>query len=337
MKVMVTGGTGFVGSNSVAALVRQGHSVRLLVRSLEKVKPALEPLGIDDIEAMAGDVLDRSSIERAAEGCEATLHCGSVYSLDPRMSATITHTNVAGTENVLSVASSRGHDPIIHVSSYVALIGEKGGIISPQCSPTYPPGTYFESKAESDRVARMYQNRNIPVVITYPGSVWGPHDPHCGESCQMALSILKNYWRFSVDGTLLISDVRDIADLHAALMEKGRGPRRYLAPTQNTSICNLFSLFSDITGRKIKTTALPGWSMRAAMQAVDLVQQALKMRLPFNYQAVYCSTLQHVGDDSATRKDFGIAARPLRDTLGDQVDWMVEKGLLEPQLAGKTL
>ena len=335
MKVLVTGGTGFVGSHSVAALLRQGHSVRLLVRSVERIRPALAPFGIENVEAVAGDVLDRSSIERAAEGCDATLHCGSVYSLNPRMAATITRTNVAGTENVLSIASARGHDPIVHVSSYVALIGEKGGTLSPDCSPTEPPGPYFQSKAGSDRVARMYQNRKLPVVITYPGSVWGPHDPHCGESCQMARFILKNYWRFSVDGTLLVSDVRDIAEMHAALMQKGRGPRRYLAPVQNISLSNLMAVFSDVTGRKIRTTALPGWSMRTAMKAVDLLQRGLKLRLPFNYQAVYCSTLQHIGDDSATLKDLGVQARPLRETLADQVKWMVKAGLLDPRHAGK--
>ncbi len=331
---MVTGGTGFVGSHSVAALLQQGHQVRLLVRSLEKIKPALEPFGINNIDAMEGDVLDRRSIERAAEGCDATLHCGSVYSLDPRMNETIRRTNVTGTENVLSVASRHGHDPIIHVSSFVALIGQKGGVLTPHCIPTSPPGAYFRSKAESDIVARMYQNR-YPVVIVYPGSVWGPYDPHCGESCQIAQSILKGYWRVSVNGTLLISDVRDIAHFHVALMEKGLGPRRYLEPTQNTSLRNLFALFSEITGRRIPTVAFPGWSLRFTMRGVDLLQRTMKARLPFNYQAVYCSTLHHVGDDSATEKDFRIKARPLQETLRDQIDWMVEKGIITNQLAGK--
>ena len=84
MKVMVTGGTGFVGSHTVAELIKNGHQVRLLVRSPERLAPALGPLGIKNVDAVKGDVLDRVSIEQAAEGCEATIHCGSVYSLNTR-------------------------------------------------------------------------------------------------------------------------------------------------------------------------------------------------------------------------------------------------------------
>ena len=213
MKVMITGGTGFVGSHTVSELIKDGHEIRLLVRSKEKIEPALLPFGIktQDIDAIQGDVLDRKSIEEAAKGCDATVHCASVYSLDPRAAKVINNTNVKGTENVIEIANSLGHDPIIHVSSYVALIGVKGARLTPDSPPTQPPGVYFRSKADSDKVARKFQEAGVPVIITYPGSVWGPYDPHYGESCQIARNVLKGLWKISVKGSIPISDVRDIA------------------------------------------------------------------------------------------------------------------------------
>jgi dihydroflavonol-4-reductase len=66
MKVMVTGGTGFVGSHTVAELVRNGHHVKLLVRNLDRVRVALTPLGVNHFETVLGEVTDQRSVEQAA-------------------------------------------------------------------------------------------------------------------------------------------------------------------------------------------------------------------------------------------------------------------------------
>ncbi len=334
MKVMITGGTGFVGSHTVSELIKNGHKVRLLVRSMEKVGPALQPFGVQDVEPVCGDVLNRESVKKAAEGCDATIHCGSVYSLDARDAAIIRNTNVGGTENVLDVAYGLGHDPIIHVSSYVALIGKKGTTITPDSPATQPPGIYCRSKADSDQVARRFQEAGAPVVISYPGSVWGPYDPHFGESCQMARNILNGSLRMTVKGKVPISDVRDIASLHTSLLEKGKGPRRYFAAMRNITIGELYSAIAGVTGRKLNTVMLPGWSVLLPMRGLDFLQKILPSRLPFNFQTVYSVTRNHLTDDSDTRKDFGIEPLPVADTMADQIRWMAQQGYISPSLAG---
>jgi len=70
MKVLVTGGTGFVGSHSVAALVSLGHQVRLLVRSRDRVVRSLSPLGVADVESVVGDVTAPGSVEEAMPHCD---------------------------------------------------------------------------------------------------------------------------------------------------------------------------------------------------------------------------------------------------------------------------
>jgi len=328
MKVLITGGTGFVGSHTAAELIRNGHEIRLLVRSPERIKRALGPLGISEVDAVQGDVLDRSSVEAAANGCDATIHCGSVYSLDPRAAANIKRTNVTGTEIVLDAAQKMGHDPIIHVSSFVALIGEKHAVLTPDSKPTRPSGTYFRSKADSDSVARRFQAKGIPVVITYPGSVWGPNDPHFGESCQIVRNALKGYWRITPKGLLPISDVRDIAALHSAILKKGRGPRRYMAPIQNVSISQVFEIISKVTGQNVRTSSIPGWTLLWPLRFLDMVQKPLPFRFPVNYQAAYCADLASRMDDSATRSEFGIIPRPLFETIGDTLRWIASEGYL---------
>jgi dihydroflavonol-4-reductase len=94
MLVLVTGGTGYVGSHSIAALARAGHRIRVLARSPDRVPVALGPLGADGVEMVLGDVTEPAAVERALEGCEAVLHAASVFSMDPRRADEMLSVNV---------------------------------------------------------------------------------------------------------------------------------------------------------------------------------------------------------------------------------------------------
>ena len=242
--------------------------------------------------------------------------------------------NVTGTDLVIGAAHEMGLDPIVHVSSFVALIGTKGAILTPDSVPTTPPGAYYRSKADSDRVARGYQENGAPVVITYPGSVWGPNDPHLGESCQNAKAILHRFWTTVPIGGAPIGDVRDVAKLHAAVLEKGRGPRRYFAPSQNATSKSLVRTVSQVTGRWLPCMALPGWTLRWPMRVVDRVQLMSPIRMPFSFQAVYAGALNHKADDSLTRVEFGIEPIPIDQSLADTIRWMYEGNHVSRRLAG---
>ena len=82
MKVLITGGTGFVGSHAVAAIAGSGHELRLLVRRPEQVAVSLDPLGVEVFDVVAGDVLDESVVASAVLGCDAVVHAAAVFSLD---------------------------------------------------------------------------------------------------------------------------------------------------------------------------------------------------------------------------------------------------------------
>ena len=334
MKIMVTGGTGFVGSHTVAELLGRGHHVTLLVRNPELINRAAIPFNIDDVNLAPGDVTNPLSVENAAQDCEATIHCASVYSLDPRAAKRINQTNITGTNIVLKTADKFAHDPIVHVSSFVALIGTKDDVLSPASTPGTPPGAYFRSKADSDRIARQYQEKGCPVVITYPGSVWGPYDPHFGESCQMAKNILRRLWPIAPRGMIPITDVRDLARLHAAILEKGRGARRYIAPATNLKINEAIALFAALTRRGLPALSVPTWTLLKPTQALDWFQRVAPFRFPINYQAVYCAGLCHILDDSLTRNEFHILPTPIINTFTDTIRWMYQHGYISPNLAG---
>jgi dihydroflavonol-4-reductase len=218
MRVLVTGGTGYVGSHTVAALVEGGHEVRLLVRDPRRGSAALTPLGLQaaNLDTIVGDVTDPAAVDQAVRDCEAVVHAGSVYSLDSRDAGRIRQVNVRGTDLVLGTAHRAGLDPILYVSSIAALLHPNGQTLTPDSPIGRPPGPYLGAKADAERVARRYQEAGAPVVITYPGGCLGPHDPHLGAGLRQARNILKGRYPISPSGGIPIVDVRDVAKVHAA-------------------------------------------------------------------------------------------------------------------------
>ena len=324
MKVLVTGGTGFVGSHSVAALLSQGHQVRLLVRSRDRVARSLSPLEVAEVESVLGDVTVPRSVEEAMAGCDAVLHAAAVFSFDGRAASRMRQVNVPGTEIVLGAAVRAGLDPIVHVSSYVALLPPAGAVLTPDSPVKRPQGPYSRSKAESEQVARRYQEQGAPVVITYPGAVIGPHDPYLGESNRTVAEFATSGVTMRGGGNWV--DVRDVAKVHAAVMEPGRGPRRYMITGHYVALPDLTAMLREITGHPGRITVVPAGAAQAIGRLADLMQHLVPGRVPLGHEGIWIAALQTRCDDSRTVTELGITPRDLRVTLTDTVRWLADQG-----------
>ena len=334
MRVLVTGGTGFVGSHTVAALVERGHDVRLLVRAPERIPPALAPLGVPGLPYTVGDVTDPEPVEAAMEDCDAVVHCASVFTLSSRGGDRVRRNNVAGAEVVIGAAHRLGLDPIVHVSSFSALLPPEGRVLTAQSPVGNPRGAYFRSKADSDRVARRYQESGAPVVITYPGTVIGPHDPHVGEVTSSLVDILKGWTPVVPTGGFPVVDVGSVARVHAEVTRPGRGARRYMVAGRRATAADLVAMLGEVTGRRIRFVTVPARSLAPAARLADLAQRVVPWRLPLGSQAVDVLKWDAHCDDSDTTRELGIVYPDTREALADTVRWLARTGRLSPRQAG---
>jgi nucleoside-diphosphate-sugar epimerase len=332
MLVLVTGGTGYVGSHAVAALTKAGHRVRILARSPGRVTAALAPLGVAAVETSIGDVTDPAAVERALDGCDAVLHAASVFSMDPRRADEMRAVNVRGTDTVLGTAHRLGLDPIVHVSSELALLPPtKEQVLTPDSPVTQPPWPYSRSKADSERVARRYQDSGAPVVSVMPAAMWGPHDPHFGEGVTLATNVLKRRVPIVPPGGMQIADVRDVAAALLAVMQPGRGQRRYLLGGHYISMPDIIRILAKLSGRRLLFVTFPSWFLAAFGRTADIVQRPLRARLPWTGEGIWVLNCAARCDDSKARTELGIEARPLRETFADTIHWLVEVGHLGPR------
>ena len=340
MKVLITGGTGFVGSHTVAAVAAAGHRVKLFVRDPDRIGPALKPHGLSpsDCEHTVGDVNDTAAISRALHGCEAVIHAGSAYTyaLPFWRSSALMKTNVNGTANVLRAAHQKRMDPIVYVSSSWAIVQSKPTVVNEETPPGNPPDAYPRSKMRAERIARRMQAEGAPVVITYPGGVWGPHDPHWGETAQLVEQILKGKLPFAPpNGTSPFSDVREVARLHAAVLKPNLGPRRYLVPSHSPRFADVLRYVIDATGRDLTIITLPDRVVLWPLLPMYWLQALSPVRLPFSYAGPWYVTRSNVFDESRAQKEFGIEPRPFEDSVRDTVVWMASTGRLDPSLFGR--
>jgi nucleoside-diphosphate-sugar epimerase len=335
MRVLVTGGTGFVGSHTVAVLCRAGHMVRLLVRRPERIAPALGPHGVDGaVEHVVGDATDPASVARALAGCDAVVHAAAVYSLDSRDWARTRRTNVVATKAVLGAAVDQGCDPVIHISSTVATLRSHGTVTADSPLST-ARGPYIQSKVESERYARQLQEQGAPVVIVAPGAVYGPDDPTLSEMMRQLRNILRGYYPMWTTGGYHGTDVRDVAAVNAAVMVPGRGPRRYLVPGHHLDAPTLFGTLRSVTGRRLPYLRMPTPVLLPMAWTVSAVQRVVPFHLPAEYEGVLIASRRARCDTSATERDLGVTARPLATTMTDAVRWLHRAGHVTARQAGR--
>jgi dihydroflavonol-4-reductase len=319
MKILVTGGTGFVGSHAVAAIVRDGGDVRLLVRHPENVRTPVA-------DTVVGDVLDETAVSRALDGCQAVVHAAGIFSLDPRRAEDMRRTNARATELVLSGAAERGLDPIVHVSTTVALTRYGG------TGPDLPLGDidlpYTQSKIASERVARQLQDAGAPVVTIYPGAVYGPDDPYRGAQSEQVRWITLGLFPTFPRGGQHVVDVRDLATLIAAVVQRPGEPSRYIVPGHHMDGHELYSAVSDAAGRFLPHLILPAAVIVPTVRLIDVVQRRLPQRwhYPADREGLAIVRRDTRFDDSATRREFGLDPVPFRQTIADTVRWLVESG-----------
>ncbi|WP_046471398.1 SDR family NAD(P)-dependent oxidoreductase [Allosalinactinospora lopnorensis] len=322
MKVLVTGASGFVGSHTVKALVGAGHHVRASARTGERVRRALAPLGCaDTVEITEADILDKDRIDDALNGCDAVVHAAATYSHDVRRSKEMLTTNPRGTELVLGRASELGLDPVIHVSTYTALLPARE-TLKPYSPVGNPPTPYARSKARSEHIARRLQAEGAPVTIVYPGMVWGPNDPQAGESTLLARDVLEGRIPFGAPGRVGVVDVRDVAAVHAAALRPGVGPQRYIAASEVVPTATMMRIVAETGGRRPPRGVVPAPLVLGLARVADAVQRISPKRLPLDYQSPWTALNFDSIDASATVRELGVGFRTAEDSIADTVRWL---------------
>lgn len=329
MRYLVTGATGFLGSELTRLLLSRGHEVVALCRTPQ---PALEASGC---VVAIGDVLDPASVEAAAAGCDGVFHCAGLVSRKPEDSQQMWKVHVDGTRHVLDAVKKAGVRRVV-VASTSGTVGVSATEQTMSEDDETPHGLigrwpYYRSKLYAEQYALKANAQDFEVVCVLPSLLLGPGDERGSSTDDVRLFLEKKVQAVPQGGVSFV-DVRDAAWALEAAMDKGRAGERYLIGGCNCTVREFFSRLERVSGVKAPWLPMPK-SPETAKQIVrflDKVIDRLGGASLVDEESVDIAQHYWWIDWSKAQRELGFEPRDVSETLQDTVDDLRGRGVVWP-------
>jgi dihydroflavonol-4-reductase len=313
MRVLITGGAGFVGGAVTRQLLARGDEVVALVRDRTR-SSGMETIGAEIIE---DDLSDVERLAEALEGAGAAVHAAGSYRVGIPKSerGAMWDANVGTTTRMLDAAEAAGTKRIVYVSTVNALGNTKGKVVDETYRRDLAEGFlswYDETKYGAHEVAEQRIAGGAPIVVVLPSQVYGPGD-HSAFGEQLAAAHAgKLPYRVLDDVGVGLVHVDDLAAGIVAALDRGEVGRSYVLSGATTTLAKAIDLAATIGGRKPPALRLPTGLLKAMAPVGALIGQP-------NLREVISSSAGVTYWASAGRaeEELGFRARPIEDGLRD--------------------
>jgi len=324
VRVLITGGTGYLGGAVVKAFVEAGWPVRCMVRRTSSTV-ALSA----EVEVVTADVTDPESLRRAISGVEVVCHSAALVASWARDRRLFDAANVEGTANVLEAARQAGVSRVVYTSSFLALgpTDEAGVADESLRQPRRSFLTDYErSKTRALERAREFAERGLPVVIVMPGTIFGPGKSTSGSLLNSLIdqAARGKPARLVGDGRQrwCVAYIRDVARGHVLAAERGRPGESYILGGENPALEDFLAKVCELADRPWRPRKVPAW-LAKMMTIPQLVRAWLGGRPPeFTPGAV--GTFVHSWAYSSEKacRELNYEITPLETALRETLDWL---------------
>ncbi|MEO0341527.1 MAG: NAD-dependent epimerase/dehydratase family protein [Bacteroidota bacterium] len=245
-KILVTGGTGFLGSYLLRYLLQNGDcTIRAIYRDYEKVN-LLFPDIKEQIEWIECDILDTVGMEDALTGIDLVYHSAALISFQRKDRKKMLEVNVQGTANIVDLALHTGVKKMLYVSSIAALGRTKPGQLIHEKNQweRSPYNTnYGLSKYLGEQEAWRGFAEGLEVVVVNPAMILGSQDWDKGLA-RFFKMIHEGFSFYPVGGNGLV-DVRDVVEMMVLLMDSNINGERYIASSETLKYQDFFTLIAS--------------------------------------------------------------------------------------------
>lgn len=255
--ILVTGGTGFLGSTLIKQLIGAGHRVRAIKRASSEIPESLATAN-SLLEWEDADITDYFALEEAFRGVTQVYHCAALVSYQAGDRSAMMRTNVEGTAHVVNIALGQGVR-MVHVSSITALGEPKPGLETTEDDWWEYDGrksAYSIAKHDAEMEVWRGVAEGLDAVIVNPSLIIGPAAGDKGSGAIFAL--VQRGLKFYASGSVGLVDVEDVARAMVMLMEdRAITGERFIVSAENRTHQAMLTAYSQLADRpppRIKAT-----------------------------------------------------------------------------------
>jgi dihydroflavonol-4-reductase len=320
-RVLVTGGTGFIGQHLVSALADGGRQVRVL-----DLRPPT--CAVPEVEYIAGSVLDPTLVDEALRDVAEVYHLAGLPGMWIPQKGDFYAVNCHGTEVVIAAARKRGIARFLHCSTESILFrpspsqdaaGEQSLLPADEM-----PGLYTRSKMLAEQFAAKAAATGFPLVIGTPTMPIGPHDHNLTPPTAMLRHFLGNRVQMYLDFIVNLVDVRDVAAGLILAMEHGRTGHRYILGGESISLKKILQLMASISGRRYVSIPVPGRVAETAAAMLEFVSDHVTRRPPSGTaEGVRIALRARELSIEKAQHELGYAPRPIEPALRDTIAYLL--------------
>jgi farnesol dehydrogenase len=324
MRIFLTGGTGYIGSRLVPALLESGHEVRLLVRRGRSLPLPAHPL----LVPVEGDLLDPAALASGARNAQAFIHLAALVRNWSRRRSRFDEVNVGGFASALKAALDAGVERFVHTSSFLVLGPAPPDRPRTEDDPPAPlprATDYARTKSLAERERDWAEAQGLSVVSLYPTVLYGPGRITAGN---LVGGMLVDWIRgrpvaIPGDGSRVWNYVfiDDVVRAHLAVLEFEPPHRRYILAGENASQRAFFELAARLLGLRSgpRSVAFPVLSVAAWL---EMGRAWATGRQPLLTPAIVRTFREHWAFDGArARVELGVLPTPLEEGLAATLAW----------------
>ena len=325
MHILITGATGFLGSEVALQLVQSGHSVRCTKRATSKIPQILLPYA-QLIEWVDADLMDVFALEDALQGITQVYHSAAWVSLKQADKEPMIRTNVTGTANLVNLCVENGIR-LVHVSSIAAIgVAKPGELITENDhldSSTESDG-YALSKLESEMEVWRGIAEGLDAVIVNPSVIIGAGAGFKGSGAMFKL--VKDGLSFYTRGASGFVDVKDVAKSMIALMNSEESGERFILSAENYHYQDFFASVANEFGLKAPAKEAKPWMLGLAWRALKLVSLLTGKPATLTKDAAKSSLNESLYSNEKIKQTINITFKPLEQSIAETC-----QGLINPK------
>jgi dihydroflavonol-4-reductase len=319
IKILVTGGSGFIGSNLTKALLKKGFDVRVFYREADDPR-LLKGLPVQHFK---GDITDSTVLEKALAGCEIVFHTVANMSIWYRDRKQQYKVNVEGIKTVVSLARKAGVKRFIHTST-VNTIGypEDGGVSDENVPFNWDKLDFYYAitKKEAEDIVLSANSKDFQVVVVNPGTVFGPGDINLNTTGNYIKEIDKGNGHFVTKGGTCCVHVDAVISGHIAAFEKGVPGEKYILGGENLTYKEIFGTIADVLGKKnYKIWEVPTWTALLIARLNEAVSVILGKKPKLTAEVVRGGSVYSHFSSEKARKHLDFPFIPLRKAVEDTI------------------